>query len=315
MAPQGEIPVAANVLGTIGTVLWSIQLIPQVWTNWRTKSTEGLPASMMFLWALCAVPFGVYAIAQNFNIPIQVQPQAFGILCIVNLGQILLYTNKWPLWKVLLVTVGTAGAFGGVEAALILTIRPIYRAGNETPVIVIGVVAAILLASGLLPPYAEAWKRRGRIIGINFLFLTIDSLGALFSLFSLVAQRSFDVLGGVMYIICIVLELGIFASHVLWLFRTRKIRKHAKSEDKTFDDVMLEYEQRDLPFEFAERKGGLWPWKRGQDKSDEELGPAGNEKGVNENPGGDEVGGQHRVNDEDMSRSGEDVEERGSGMI
>ncbi|KAJ3563073.1 hypothetical protein NPX13_g8327 [Xylaria arbuscula] len=172
---------------------------------------------------------------------------------------------KWPLWKVLLVTVGTAGAFGGVEAALILTIRPIYRAGNETPVIVIGVVAAILLASGLLPP--------------------------------------------------IVLELGIFASHVLWLFRTRKIRKHAKSEDKTFDDVMLEYEQRDLPFKFAERKGGLWPWKRGQDKSDEELGPAGNEKGVNENPGGDEVGGKHRVNDEHMSRSGEDVEERGSGMI
>lgn len=28
-----------------------------------------MPASMMFLWALCAVPFGVYAIVQNFNIP------------------------------------------------------------------------------------------------------------------------------------------------------------------------------------------------------------------------------------------------------
>lgn len=28
-----------------------------------------MPASMMFLWALCGVPFGVYAIVQNFNIP------------------------------------------------------------------------------------------------------------------------------------------------------------------------------------------------------------------------------------------------------
>ncbi len=65
----------------------------------------------------------------------------------------------------------------------------------------IGVVAAILLAAGLLPPYGEAWKRRGRIIGINFVFLTMDSLGAFFSLLSLVAQRTFDVLGGVMYII------------------------------------------------------------------------------------------------------------------
>jgi hypothetical protein len=32
----------------------SVQLIPQIWTNWRTKNTEGLPGLMMFLWALCA---------------------------------------------------------------------------------------------------------------------------------------------------------------------------------------------------------------------------------------------------------------------
>lgn len=69
MAPQSSIPVAATVLGTIGTVLWCIQLLPQIWTNWRSKATDGMPASMMFLWALCAVPFGVYSIVQNFNIP------------------------------------------------------------------------------------------------------------------------------------------------------------------------------------------------------------------------------------------------------
>lgn len=69
MAPQSSIPVAATVLGTIGTILWCVQLIPQIWTNWRSKATDGMPASMMFLWALCGVPFGVYAIVQNFNIP------------------------------------------------------------------------------------------------------------------------------------------------------------------------------------------------------------------------------------------------------
>lgn len=45
--------VASNVLGTIGTVLWCIQLIPQIWYNWRRKQTEGLPPLMMFLWAAC----------------------------------------------------------------------------------------------------------------------------------------------------------------------------------------------------------------------------------------------------------------------
>ncbi|KAI0102706.1 PQ loop repeat-domain-containing protein [Nemania sp. FL0031] len=269
MAPQQDIPIAANVLGTIGTVLWSIQLIPQAWTNWRTKDTEGLPASMMLLWGISGVPFGIYAIVQNFNIPIQVQPHVFMFLCLVNWGQTLRYSYKWHLWKVIVVTTGTAAAFAGVEAALILTLRPIYKAGNSTPVIVIGVVAAILLAAGLLPPYGEAWKRRGRIIGINFLFLTIDSLGAFFSLLSLATQNTFDILGGVMYIVCITLEIGIFISHLLWLFRTRQVRKEARLDGKTFDDVMTEYGQQGLPFKFAERQS-TWPWKRS--RPDEEKG-------------------------------------------
>ncbi|KAI1818318.1 PQ loop repeat-domain-containing protein [Poronia punctata] len=254
MAPQEEIPVAANVLGTIGTILWSIQLIPQAWTNWRRKDTEGLPGIMMLLWAISGVPFGIYAVVQNFNIPLQVQPHIFMLLCLVNWGQTLLYSNKWPIWRVLLVTTGTAVLFAGIETALILTLRPVYDAGNETPMIVVGVVAAIVLALGLLPPYGEAWKRRGRIAGINFLFLTMDSLGALFSLFSLVAQRTFDVLGGVMYIIVIFLEIGIFASHLIWLFRTRRLRREAEREGKTFDDVLAESEAQGTDFKFAERK-------------------------------------------------------------
>ncbi|KAI0399076.1 PQ loop repeat-domain-containing protein [Xylaria palmicola] len=277
MAPQGEIPVAANVLGTIGTVLWSIQLIPQAWSNWRRKNTDGFPATMMFLWALCGVPFGIYAVVQNFNIPIQIQPQIFMFLCLVNWGQILLYSHKWPLWKVMAGTTATAAIFAGVEAALILTLRPVYRAGNETPVIVVGVVAAVLLAAGLLPPYGEAWKRRGRIVGLNFVFLAMDSLGAFFSLLSLAAQRSFDILGGVMYIICILLEIGIFASHLIWLFRTRRIRKQAKLHGKTFDDVMAGHEQYGTPFKFAERES-TWPWKRS--KADEETGGSDEEEGT-----------------------------------
>ncbi|KAI1157478.1 PQ loop repeat-domain-containing protein [Nemania serpens] len=269
MAPQGEIPVAANVLGTIGTVLWSVQLIPQAWANWRTKDTDGLPASMMFLWAICGVPFGVYAIVQNFNIPIQVQPHVFLFLCLVNWGQTLLYSHKWPLWKVIVATTGTAALFAGVETALILTLRPVYRAGHETPAIVIGAIAAILLAAGLLPPYGEAWKRRGRIVGINFVFLATDALGAFFSLLSLVAQRTFDILGGVMYIVCILLEMGIFTSHLLWLFRTRQIRRAAKRDGRTFDDVMAEHEQQERPFPFAERKSTR-PWKKS--RHDEETG-------------------------------------------
>jgi hypothetical protein len=35
--------------------------------------------------------------------------------------------------------------------------------------VLIGILAAILLAAGLVPPYWEFWKRRGRVIGISML--------------------------------------------------------------------------------------------------------------------------------------------------
>ncbi|KAK7913833.1 hypothetical protein PG985_011536 [Apiospora marii] len=268
MAPQTDIPVAANVLGTIGTILWCVQLVPQIWANWRTKKTDGLPASMMFLWAACGVPFGVYAIIQNFNIPIQVQPQCFGILSIVAWVQILMYSqsdhnadtqpfvtnSNWPTWKATTLGVVVTLAFGGIEAALILTLRVIYERGNETPPMVVGIIASILLAAGLVPPYGEIWKRRGRVVGINWVFLSMDCSGAFFSLMALVAQNTFDILGGVLYIICCALELGIFTSHLIWLLRTRQVRREAKAQGKTFDELAAEYEASGEPFKFAERK-------------------------------------------------------------
>ncbi|KAI2604030.1 PQ loop repeat-domain-containing protein [Hypoxylon fragiforme] len=271
MAPQQEIPVAANVLGTIGTILWCVQTIPQIWTNWRTKSTEGLPGSMMYLWALCGVPLGAYNIAQRFNYPLQVQPQCFMALCIVNWCQILLYGSRWKLWQVILIGLANAAVFAGVQAALILTLQPLYDAGNPTGVLVVGIVANVLLALGLLPPYGEIWKRRGRVIGINFIFLAMDFFGALFSLLSLAAQHTFDILGGVIYIVCIILETGIFLSHLIWMFRTRKIRKEAATREKTFDDIAAEHEERGLPFKFAERKSS-------KQRKDAEAGEGGQEQ-------------------------------------
>lgn len=63
--------------------------------------------------------------------------------------------------------------------------KPIYNRGNEVPALAIGIVAAVLLVAGLLPPYGEIWKRRGRVIGINWVFLSLDFFGAFFSLLAL----------------------------------------------------------------------------------------------------------------------------------
>lgn len=53
----------------------------------------------------------------------------------------------------------------------------------------------------------------------------------------------------------VILELGIFTSHFVWLIRTYKVRKQAKEQGKTFDVIALEHEELGTPFKFAERKG------------------------------------------------------------
>ncbi|KAJ5451222.1 hypothetical protein N7491_000404 [Penicillium cf. griseofulvum] len=103
----------------------------------------------------------------------------------------------------------------------------------------VGIISAIILTAGLMPPYLELLKRDGRVIGFNWVFLSIDTLGGLFSLFALAAQGSFDILGGVMYVLVVVLEAGIFISHISWRIRYRELRKQAKDSGKSIDDLLV----------------------------------------------------------------------------
>ena len=38
---------------------------------------------------------------------------------------------------------------------------------------ILGVIASVLLAAGLIAPYIDIWKRRGRVIGINWVSMTL----------------------------------------------------------------------------------------------------------------------------------------------
>ncbi|KZF22967.1 hypothetical protein L228DRAFT_268333 [Xylona heveae TC161] len=241
MSPQVNIPLAANILGGL------LLLIPQIWYNFRRKNTDGLPGPMVLLWAICAVPFGVYSIVQNFNIPIQIQPQCLCALSLVTYAQILIYHNRWSPWKASVFAVAIGISFAGIEALLILTLRIPYSHGVSWPITLIGILAAVLLAAGLIPPYFELAKRNGRVIGINFIFLTVDFSGAFFSTLALAVQHTFDILGGILYIVCMLLEIGIFLSHGIWLIRTRKLRHEAKLSGKSIDEILDERQHGNEP--------------------------------------------------------------------
>ncbi|QSS55420.1 PQ loop repeat protein [Histoplasma capsulatum var. duboisii H88] len=92
-----DVPVAANVLGTIGAVCWCIQLLPQIAVNHRRHHTEGLQPSMMILWAIAGVPLGTYNIVEEFNIALRIQPQILTLLSLATWTQCMYYGKVYTL--------------------------------------------------------------------------------------------------------------------------------------------------------------------------------------------------------------------------
>jgi hypothetical protein len=174
-----------------------------------------------------------------------IQPQIFTTLCIVTWAQSLYYppvqVSKRKLYALigLFVLVGIA-----LEAGFIIPCRNAYDKGISWPSLIFGIIASILLAVGLVPPYFELAKRRGRVVGINFVFLSLDFSGAFFSALSLAFAREFDVMGIVLYSIVGAMELGIFTSHLIWWIRFGRHEKNEEEEDEESKDG--ESEQEDL---------------------------------------------------------------------
>lgn len=213
----------ATALATVGTVLWCVQLIPQVIRNWYVRNCEGVPPLMMFLWAASGIPFGIYFMVQTANLVLRIQPHLFMFFSMLCFWQTLYYPPcRLGFWKSSACILVMCGVIVGAELGCILPLRHLYNKGIEWPNLIPGVIATVLLAVGLLPPYWELAKRKGRVIGINFVFLSLDSTGAIFNIAAVGEQPGdVDILGIVLYLVVVALEIGIYMSHAIWALRVR----------------------------------------------------------------------------------------------
>ncbi|KAH7107809.1 PQ loop repeat-domain-containing protein [Auriculariales sp. MPI-PUGE-AT-0066] len=214
---------AADALGTLGVIFWSVQVIPQIWKSYRSKSTDGLSAWLMLIWAAASIPLGTYNIVSVGNIPLIVQPQAFAALCSCSWAQVLHYSHKLsPLqafgaWLALQVTTAS------LEVAFVIACRAGERHGTSAPTKFFGVLSAVMILGGIIPQYYEIWKYK--VVGLSLIFIFIDLLGALVSCLSLVFQPEFDWLASVTYGGLVVLEVGIFIAAAILNPRAKRRRQ------------------------------------------------------------------------------------------
>lgn len=242
---------ASTACGLIGTVCWCIQIVPQIIYIYKKKDTTGFNPIFMGLW-LTATPFlATYAFVSNQNIAIRIQPNVFMVFCLAAYYMSCLYPPHKKSKKFIYGSIaGFLLYFAIIEAGFIPWLKPLYAKGTTWPALIFGICGGVLLAVGILPLYYELYKRQGQVVGVSFIFLFIDSLGAYLSILSVVLG-TMDVMGIVMYSLIAVLEIGVFLSHFIWYmrFKVLKISKLPDSENPKLDS----FEEEDTDQTYAKQ--------------------------------------------------------------
>jgi len=229
-----EDPVLQNVFGTIGTVLWSAQIVPQIYKNYKSKSTYGLSPHLFIIWVLAALFLGVYNILQNINVALIVQPQSFGFLGAFCWVQCLYYADgpepdpqeedfyddpkrrrrkPLSLRNACIVFVGFLILATAFECGFVYVLRATASQPADGPppqvnkagLQFFGITAAILISFGLFPQYYEIYRLR-RVVGVSYLFMAVDTLGGVFSLLSLAFKEKWDAVASSNYALVIALD-------------------------------------------------------------------------------------------------------------
>lgn len=174
------------------------------------------------------MPLGVYNIADDFNIALQVQPNILILLSLWTWSQCKYYGEKWSRRKIRLWFTAMGMVLGGTETGLVFALRLARERGQRWPLMVMAIVAAVLLAAGVLRHYIDMFKTRSDA-GLSLKFAILDASGDVASVLSVVFQPSLSILGLVIYGTELVIWLGLIG--VVLYFRMANRRKEVDVEE------------------------------------------------------------------------------------
>ncbi|WWD01389.1 hypothetical protein V866_008333 [Kwoniella sp. B9012] len=189
-----------NALATVGAILWTVQAFPQIYKSFRTKSTKGVSAHLMLIWAVSALFFMVYTITRRLSVPSIIQVHFSFVVFTTSWVQCLHYTYGYSIKKAL--------SYGGVwtlvcvgfEVGSIFGLWAAQKHGTEITMSVYGYMSSVASVIGLLPQYYEIYRLR-EVLGLSYSFIFTDIVGALFYILSLFFRPTLDYSAMVIYVL------------------------------------------------------------------------------------------------------------------
>ncbi|RIB18829.1 PQ loop repeat-domain-containing protein [Gigaspora rosea] len=235
----------SHVFGTIGTVLWTFQLLPQVYKNWRNESTKGLSPLTMLIWATACLFYAIYAVVFEISFVLIIQQMIFGVLCLICVMQYMYYDNSKFIRKKTktgLLFFVICIMWAGFQSICVFGIRLANKKNIDWPKTVTGIIPTVLVFIGYVPQFYEIYRRK-IVCGISLIFLAIDMLGAAFSALCLAFNPPpFDAYAASFYFAIFTLDLIIFILYYLfnWMHKKNCINNNNGIDNNLNNDEIVE---------------------------------------------------------------------------
>lgn len=151
------------------------------------------------------------------------------MLSLITWSQCKYYGAGWSLKKIIPCLVLAVLVFGGIETGLVFALRVGRDREHKWPITLMAVLAAVLLAGGVLRHYFSMFKSRSDA-GMSLKFAMLDAGGDVASLLSVVFQSPLSALGLAIYGSELAIWIGLMV--IVVYFRTVD-RQKVKQPDAT----------------------------------------------------------------------------------
>jgi len=200
------------VFAVVGLVLWSIQLIPQIWLNFKRKTTEGLSVYGFAMWYTATIILGVYLIQTDQLIILVIQAFVFGLLNLIIIFEYLVFDSKFSRVKIVTVMLLLVVIGGIVDVGVYMALQ--YLPPKTVLLYIVGISTICIMVGGFFPQFIEIMRLQ-TIEGISFIFVAIDSIGGLFLAASVFTHPPIDLIAMFNYFAipachCVVIVLCIY---------------------------------------------------------------------------------------------------------
>ncbi|KAI9014310.1 hypothetical protein DFJ74DRAFT_289027 [Hyaloraphidium curvatum] len=223
--------VAGEVFAALCVVCWALVPAPQVWKNWRSKTTEGLSPFLALIWIFNSMLIGAFTIVEGLSAGLIAQPFISAFMLLVVTWQIMYYApaNKRDWRRPTLYTFGLTGFFGGVLVGLVFGLRAADRAGVSLDWF--AYITTVVGVGGMVPQYYETWKFQ-RVLGLSLGLCLLDMCGSLFGATSVaLATDPLNVPAFVLYIVYAPFVGGMIPLHYALETRWRRLHPEEAARD------------------------------------------------------------------------------------